>query len=584
MDAKTTGSIDYLRLVRRVVVHRWRIIVAGFLVVVVPTVALVTLSTENLYEASVTLFLLPEKNDPPFLREFTSPEATAVYIVLLKSRSLAQAIIEALPKESREELTKRVLFRDYLLTATNSLRRLTGGEVVVYSPSELAIRELQEARMNFNIARDGTVTITAVAFSPRVAVDLANTYVDVLLSRSSSFARQQARGTRELLENLMTQARSSQGEAEEAMRRFQAKAGGRFKLPDESKGELTALAQIESQIGDLQVTREIAENKLGYLKGEKVRPISAPASSDPSTQSLQERLTQLETKLAALSEKYTDQHPSVQTTRAEIQETQERLASTLQPRQTPRPGGTATQLKPIEAAQLSKQMAALQVEVVSLQAREEVLQQRAARLRRSLSTMTAREQEYSGFMRTVLTQAKLTDLISDKLTAARISEQSPIRSIHVIDLASLPRQPSPKQPLTLMVMGLLGGLALGVSAATVREYVVQVVETEQDVAHATGLPVLGSIPVAERSESASGREVAPGDDLPMLFVAGNDLHSLPADACRAIRTALDCQSLDKPLKTLLVTSPGAHEGKSTVLLNLGRAFLETDRHLLMIDA
>jgi len=118
MDAKTTGSIDYLRLVRRVVVHRWRIIVAGFLVVVVPTVALVTLSTENLYEASVTLFLLPEKNDPPFLREFTSPEATAVYIVLLKSRSLAQAIIEALPKESREELTKRVLFRDYLLTAT----------------------------------------------------------------------------------------------------------------------------------------------------------------------------------------------------------------------------------------------------------------------------------------------------------------------------------------------------------------------------------------------------------------------------------------------------------------------------------
>src|SRR5207249_3972268 len=383
---------DYLRLVRRVVVHRWRIIVAGFLVVVVPTVALVTLSTENLYEASVTLFLLPEKNDPPFLREFTSPEATAVYIVLLKSRSLAQAI----------------------------------------------------------------------------------TYVDVRLSRSSSFARQQARGTRELLENLMIQARSSQGEAEDAMRRFQAKAGGRFTLPDESKGELTALAQIESQIGDLQVTREIAENKLGYLKGEKVRPISAPASSDPSTQSLQERLTQLE--------------------------------------------------------------------------------------------------------------AKLTDLISDKLTAARISEQSPIRSIHVIDLASLPRQPSPKQPLTLMVMGLLGGLALGVSAATVREYAVQVVETEQDVAHATGLPVLGSIPVAERSESASGREVAPVDDLPMLFVAGNDLHSLPADACRAIRTVLDGPSLDKPLKTLLVTSPGAHEGKSTVLLNLGRAFLETDRHLLMIDA
>ncbi|PYM92507.1 MAG: hypothetical protein DME04_14975 [Candidatus Rokuibacteriota bacterium] len=583
MDAKTTGSIDYLRLVRRVVVHRWRIIVAGFLAVVVPTVAVVSLSTENLYEASATLFLLPEKSDPPFLREFTSPEATAVYVVLLRSRSLAQAIIEALPKESREELTKRVLFRDYLLTATNSLRRLTGGEVVVYSPTELALRELQEARMNFTIARDGTVTITAVAFSPRVAVDLANTYVDVLLSRSSSFARQQARGTRELLESLMTQAKMSQGEAEDAMRRFQAKTGGRIKLPEESKSDLTALAQLESQLGDLQVTREVAENKLTYLKGEKSRPGSPTASADSSTQGLQERLTQLEAKLAALAEKYTDQHPSVQTARAEIQETQERLASALRPRQAPKPGGASASLKPIEAAQLSKQMAALQVEIVSLQAREEVLQQRAARLRRSLSAMGAREQEYSGFMRTVLTQAKLTDMISDKLTAARISEQSQIRSIHVIDLASLPRQPSPKQPLTLLFMGVLGGLALGVGAATAREWVLQVVETEREVTRATGLPVLGSIPVADRPGS-SEKGAAPADDLPVLFVAGNDLHSLPADACRAIRTALDCQGLDRPLKTLLVTSPGAHEGKSTVLLNLGRAFLETDRRLLLIDA
>ena len=73
------------------------------------------------------------------------------------------------------------------------VRAMTGGEAVVYSPSEIAIRELQEARMSFNVTRDGTVTITAVAFSPRVATDLANTYVDVLLSRSSSFARQQAR-------------------------------------------------------------------------------------------------------------------------------------------------------------------------------------------------------------------------------------------------------------------------------------------------------------------------------------------------------------------------------------------------------
>lgn len=583
METQKPGTFDYLRLLRRVTLQRWRVIVVGFLAVVVPVAILVSFSTENLYEASATLFLMPEKNDPPFLREFTTPEATAIYIVLLRSRSLAQAITEALPKESRDELTKRVLFRDYLLTFMNSIRRFTGGEVVVYSPSEIAIRELQEARMSFNVARDGTVTITAVAFSPRVAMDLANTYVDVLLSRSGSFARQQARGTRELLENLLAQAKGHQSDAEEAMRRYQQRTSGSLKLPDESRGAVTALAQLEGQIADLQVSREIAENKLAYLKGDKPRAGSAIPGSDPATQSLQDRLTQLEAKLAALNEKYTDEHPSVQTTRAEIQEAQERLASALRPRQAPKPGGAPAPLKPLEAAHLVKQMAALQVEAVSLQAREEILEQRANRLRRSLSAMSARDQEYSGFLRPVLTQTKLTDMISDKLTAARISEQSQIRSIHVIDLANLPRQPSPRQPVKLLVFGLLGGLGLGIGAATLREHMTQVIETENDVIRATGLPVLGSIPVAEAAE-ASGKDGAQSELMPVLFVAGNDLHSLPADACRAIRTALDCQSLERPLKTLLVTSPGAHEGKSTVLLNLSRAYLETDRQLLVIDA
>jgi capsular exopolysaccharide synthesis family protein len=64
----------------------------------------------------------------------------------------------------------------------------------------------------------------------------------------------------------------------------------------------------------------------------------------------------------------------------------------------------------------------------------------------------------------------------------------------------------------------------------------------------------------------------------------DDPLSLPADSCRAIRTAVDCHNLDRPLRTLLITSPGAHEGKSTVLLNLALAFVESGRRVLMIDA
>lgn len=573
------GSIDYLRLARRVAANRWRLMLIIFVAIAVPTIVATLVVTENTYEASATLFLLPEKSDPGILREFSIPEVNALYQVILTSRTVAQGVVETLPKESRDELSRRIGFQDYLLIPMNQLRRWRGEEVIVYSPSELAIRELREARMNFNIAKDGTVTISATAFSPRVAADLANTYVEVLLSRSSSFARQQARETRELLEGLLAQARTSQIEAQESLRKFQSQGTTVVKLPDEARVDLQRLATLEGSLADVQVNREIAQNRLAYLKGDKSKGGSQQAALDVTTQPLREKITQLETKLAGLADKYTEQHPLVQSARAELSDAQERLKAALQGQQIPRPGG-ATALKPLESSQLSKQMADLEVEVISLHTKEQGIQQRIARLKSSMAAMGAREQQYSDLARGAETQGKLTGMLAEKLTAARISEQAQIRGIQVVDLATLPRQPSSKKPLKLMLMGLLGGLGVGLAAAVLLEYAGQVVESEHEVGTASGLPVLGSIPIAL---TPAGMPVS-GDTTPAVFVATRDPHSLPADACRAIRTTIDCHNLEQPLKTLLVTSPGAHEGKSTVLLNLALAFAESGRRVLVIDA
>ena len=572
------SSSEYVRLLRRVAGNRWRLVLAVFLAVALPTIVWSVFLTPDTYEATATLFLLPEKSDLGFLREFTSPEVNTLYHVMLTSRSLAQGVVETLPKESRDELSRRIGLQDYVLTVMNQIRRWQGQEVVVYSPTELATRELRESRMAFNIAKDGTVTLTATAFSPRVAADLANTYVEVLLSRSSSFSRQLARGTRELLENLLTQARTSQVDAQDALRKFQSQTGGGVKLPDEARVDLQRLTQLETSLSDVQVSREIAENRLNYLKGDRK---SGPSTSDAAAQSLRERVAQLAAKLDGLNEKYTEQHPLVQAARVELQETQERLRSTVHGQQTPRPGGVVP-LKPLEVAHLSKQMADLEVEIISLQSKENGLQTRIARLKKSMAAMGAREQEYAGLARMTETQAKLTALLAEKVTIARISEQTQVRGIHVIDLAAPPKQPSSKRPLKFLLLGLLGGLGLGVAMAVLREYASRVIETEQEVVAASGLPVLGSIPIARPRPGAP----ATAETGPMIFVATHEPHSLQADSCRAIRTAIDCHSLglDHPIKTLLVTSPTAHDGKSTVLLNLALAFVESGRRVLVIDA
>src|SRR5207249_9836854 len=179
-----------------------------------------------------------------------------------------------------------------------------------------------------------------------------------------------------------------------------------------------------------------------------------------SVEGLRERRARLEGKASALQEQYMSQHPLVRAARAEMQDVQGQLKSSLQPQQTPRPGGI-TALKPLETAQLSKQMAELEVGIISLQAREQGLQYRIGRLKKTMATMGPRESEYAGLARTAETQSRLAGMLTEKLTAARMGEQMQIRGIQVIDLASLPRQPSAKQPMRLVLMGLLGGLGQG---------------------------------------------------------------------------------------------------------------------------
>jgi tyrosine-protein kinase Etk/Wzc len=221
-------------------------------------------------------------------------------------------------------------------------------------------------------------------------------------------------------------------------------------------------------------------------------------------------------------------------------------------------------------------MAELEVGLVSWQAREQGLQERIAGLRKALSVIGARERQHAELARGVETQRKLAGLLSEKLMAARISEQTQIRGIQVIDVASLPRQPSTKEPLKMLALALAGGLGVGLGLATVREYSRQVIETEEQARDATGLAVLGSIPIAPAPKGVIRRGPVKFTDDPAL--------ALPADACRAIRLALQAARSGRPLRTLLVTSPGVHEGKTTVVLNLAGVLLETSRRLLLIDA
>ena len=62
-----------------------------------------------------------------------------------------------------------------------------------------------------------------------------------------------------------------------------------------------------------------------------------------------------------------------------------------------------------------------------------------------------------------------------------------------------------------------------------------------------------------------------------------DPRSPVSEAYHTLRTNLDFSSLDKPIKTMLVTSAGPEEGKSTVLANLAVTTAQMGRKVILVD-
>ncbi len=67
------------------------------------------------------------------------------------------------------------------------------------------------------------------------------------------------------------------------------------------------------------------------------------------------------------------------------------------------------------------------------------------------------------------------------------------------------------------------------------------------------------------------------------LVTLTDPRSSVAEAFRTLRTNLEFFSLDNPVRTLVVTSAGPGEGKSTTLANLAITTAQTEKKVYLVD-
>ncbi len=142
-----------------------------------------------------------------------------------------------------------------------------------------------------------------------------------------------------------------------------------------------------------------------------------------------------------------------------------------------------------------------------------------------------------------------------------------------ISPAIVSETPVRPRPTLNIVLGGMAGLILAIGVLFAVEFLDDTIKTPADVERFLGSPVLGYITDVSKSELKQGH----------LNVAKQP-RSPVAESFRSLRANLEFAGVNRPLRTILVTSAGAGEGKSTVAANLASIISQAGRRVTLLDA
>lgn len=169
---------------------------------------------------------------------------------------------------------------------------------------------------------------------------------------------------------------------------------------------------------------------------------------------------------------------------------------------------------------------------------------------------------------------KLCDILDDRIKEINITEDVGGLNIAVLETAVAADKPSRPAKARCIAIALLAGLVLAGALALLRDWMDQRLRSIEEIAALLGVPIVGSIPSATRRESAAAR----GQKVEL------DSQSAWAECYRTMRTAVFFGISKAKARTILVTSPEAGDGKTTVVSNLAIAMAQARQKTLILEA
>ncbi len=398
------------------------------------------------------------------------------------------------------------------------------------------------------------VDVTYTSEDPDLAALLANAFAEEYIAARIEASLGISKNVTEWVDARLHEQKQKLTEAETRLQTWREK--NRWVGP-ENEGAQERIAGIRAQKDEIARAKSEAERRKGQLAAQKSSPDDAGAVAEVAAskvfQDLVTRVSALRLQVAEAETRLGPKHQDMKRLQGELAAAEE---------------GIRREIGRIEKATV--------LDLDRLKSREAELSKSLASETSEALESSRRQTEFASLEREVELNRQLYDTLLKRLKQLGLAMDSDRANIRVVEAARVPRSPLATRSLFSLLQALGAGLLFSVGIAFLWEWADSTVKTPEELEAQFGLPVLGVVPSVDTGKAANGNGHANGHapwDSPIM-----------ADAFGAVRSAVVLSSPGEPPRALLVTSPGASEGKSTVAMNLAAAMARDGVPTLLVEA
>jgi polysaccharide biosynthesis transport protein len=573
VDEQEIKLTDYLHIISR---YKWLVI---FVFIAVFSIAVIyTARAPRIYQATSKVLLEDKANNNLLFTSFSNQgNSINNNIQILKSNPVM---------EIADQILKKLVTYDQL-----PVSQLEGSHVG-YLKENLAVDTERETDI---------LIISFASTSPLEAKEAANAAAYALMQQDTDYARIEYRNTREFLSDQLEENERELRSSEEDLRSYKIEHGVSM-LSEETQELIKQSSELSALLSEAETELEVENKHLSYLRKE----LSAQDTLllDVNSILTSPLLDQLKTEIVMNQSQYVNlltqsgyspDHPQLKTINSAVENAKKRLNEEIQRIILVR-SGSADPL--LYRSQLIEKIATSQIEQNLKESKVISLQEAVETYNRQMSLLPDTEIELARLERNNQINVKLYTMLIEKFEEAKIVERSKVGNIRLVEEAVIPGNPIKPSVKMNMMIAIVLGLGLGIGAALLLHSLDSKIRTFDDVRKFVGLPLLGTIPHIHLSEADIDKidtqlRTAKGETKKNLLIAKHQIEarlitnyspkSSSAEAFRILRTNIVTKKKPGESLTILITSSGPGEGKSTIHSNLATTLAQMDAKVILVD-